>query len=378
MSRISPFLTPDLTKVGLSRELSDAIGSSADKGGLETTLFSAALGADLPKAYTAGLGQSRYLTNTYLDQMYRNAMSRNRTNPFSDINVANFTPETVKMFQDSYDPITGKYDYSKLEERFKAATDTDEIALSEFDARFDKLNEQQRKQVLDIQKQKKIDLQIASAGENAYLKTINQKEAEYATGMINEVRPTAKRNINELYRVLERLEKGDVNTGIGAEIKTNLQRAVNYFSKDPQLLESITDTELMNSALGRDVFKAIGQLGIGARGIDTPAERDFLRDVLTGRIPLTKQTLINMTKFRLDRELAGAERYNQDLKNGRYQRYQDEFNVNLEPLDISNPYTDQPYVPYSPLKDLSDDDLDNQLREKFKKANFSMNVTEGQ
>jgi len=259
MSRISPFLTPDLTKVGLSRELSDAIGSSADKGGLETTLFNVALGADLPKAYTAGLGQSRYLTNTYLDQMYRNAMSRNRTNPFADINVANFTPETVKMFQDSYDPVTGKYDYSKLQERFKAATDTDEIALSLFDSRFDRLTGEQRQQVLSKQQEIKRDLQVASAGENSYLRTIGQKEGEYAAGMINDVRPTAKRNINELYSVLERLEKGDVNTGIGAEIKTNVQRAIAYFSKDPQLLESITDTELMHSAFGKDVFKAMGQ-----------------------------------------------------------------------------------------------------------------------
>jgi hypothetical protein len=42
----------------------------------------------------------------------------------------------------------------------------------------------------------------------------------------------------------------------------------------------------------------IGTLGIGARGMDTPAEREFMRQVLTGTIALNKETLIRMAEIR--------------------------------------------------------------------------------
>lgn len=38
--------------------------------------------------------------------------------------------------------------------------------------------------------------------------------------------------------------------------------------------------------MGADVFAMLKPLGIGARGLDTPAERKFLQEVLTGKIGL--------------------------------------------------------------------------------------------
>ena len=46
--------------------------------------------------------------------------------------------------------------------------------------------------------------------------------------------------------------------------------------------EALKNTQVINALMRRGVFRAIKDLGIGARGIDTPAERDFLIQVLTG------------------------------------------------------------------------------------------------
>lgn len=336
MATINPFLTPDLSTVGVDPTLAKTISDATTKQGTTAALAGLAFGQDLPQAYGSGIGAANRTQSLYLDQLYRNQLAQNRGKPFADIQAMNYTPESVKAFQASKTP-TGVYDYSLLQKAidpFVAATDTNEIAFSMYDKPFRNLTTDERQKVLTKQQMYKRDLQVASAGETSFLRESGKLEAEYQGNMINKAMPEARRNVTELQNVMRLIKEGDVNTGIGAELKTNIDRVVNYFKKDPALLDRISDTELLNSALGRDVFKAIGQLGIGARGIDTPAERDFLRDVLTGRIQLTKQTLVDMTQNRIDRELAAINRYNRELTDGRYNRYQKEFNVKLEPVKI--------------------------------------------
>jgi len=65
------------------------------------------------------------------------------------------------------------------------------------------------------------------------------------------------------------------------------------------------------------VFGAINALGIGARGIDTPAEREFLREVVGGRITLTKETLLEMARIRRRAEENNIMRWNETLESGR-------------------------------------------------------------
>jgi hypothetical protein len=54
------------------------------------------------------------------------------------------------------------------------------------------------------------------------------------------------------------------------------------FQKTGLTKEALKNTQILNALQRRGVFRAIKELGIGARGIDTPAERDFLIKVLTG------------------------------------------------------------------------------------------------
>lgn len=60
------------------------------------------------------------------------------------------------------------------------------------------------------------------------------------------------------------------------------EEAKRVFEKTGLTREALKNTQVVNALMRRGVFRAIKELGIGARGIDTPAERDFLIQVLTG------------------------------------------------------------------------------------------------
>lgn len=60
----------------------------------------------------------------------------------------------------------------------------------------------------------------------------------------------------------------------------------------------LKNTELLNAKMRAGVFRAIADLGIGARGIDTPAERDFLIQVMTGDASSQRATLTALVEER--------------------------------------------------------------------------------
>jgi len=94
------------------------------------------------------------------------------------------------------------------------------------------------------------------------------------------------------------LRNTDINTGLGADLFTVLDKARSHVAADKKAGKRAVNTEYLDSLLGSAVFPQIQALGIGARGMDTPAEREFLRKVMTGTVGLTKDTLIQMTELR--------------------------------------------------------------------------------
>lgn len=194
--------------------------------------------------------------------------------------------------------------------------------------------------VKEVEKYRAPSTTVTYGAQQAFGKTLQEEEAKILTTTVNETIPKSAQNVKNLQQTLAIIEKGQPNVGLLAEIKTNLDRARAIYSKDPELVKTLTDTQLLDAVLGADVFKAIGELGIGARGIDTPAEREFLRKVLTGKITLEKSTLIELTKKRLNKEKAIIQRYNKDLESGRYKRYEEELGRKLQPIDLGT--EDQP------------------------------------
>lgn len=127
----------------------------------------------------------------------------------------------------------------------------------------------------------------------------------------------AVKDIRKIDETIKLLEEGNVDTGFGAEFRQNLRRVVSLFSNDPERIDTLSDTELLNSAVGQEVFGAITSLGIGARGLDTPAEREFLREVLAGKITLTKDTLLRMAAIRRKAAENQIADWNDILESGR-------------------------------------------------------------
>ena len=79
--------------------------------------------------------------------------------------------------------------------------------------------------------------------------------------------------------------------------------------------------QVVEAMLGSDVFPMIKSLGIGARGLDTPAEREFLMKVMTGSIALEKDALIRMTEIRRNIAKRAIEKYNARVKSGQMDRF---------------------------------------------------------
>lgn len=93
---------------------------------------------------------------------------------------------------------------------------------------------------------------------------------------------------------------------------------VAFGDRSPERINRLTDAELIDATLGADVFGAIGELGIGARGLDTPAEREFLRQVLTGTTETTPSALLYLAYLRQKIQSRTAEQYNSLFDSGAY------------------------------------------------------------
>jgi hypothetical protein len=157
---------------------------------------------------------------------------------------------------------------------------------------------------------------LVDMGENTLEKVGVAALAEGLTNQYNAALNAAG-NIRKIDETITLLQNSDADTGFGAEFRQNIRKAQSLYSEDPELLKTLSDTELLNAALGQNVFGAINSLGIGARGIDTPAEREFLREVLAGRISLTKDALLEMARIRRRAEENNIMRWNDTLQSGR-------------------------------------------------------------
>ena len=127
--------------------------------------------------------------------------------------------------------------------------------------------------------------------------------------------------VGKLDETLNILRNQDINTGLGADVFNVLDKAKAQFAADKEAGKRVTSTEYLDALLGSDVFPQIQALGIGARGMDTPAEREFLRKVMTGSIALNKDTLIKMTELRRKGLESTARRYNDRVEAGELDRY---------------------------------------------------------
>jgi hypothetical protein len=127
---------------------------------------------------------------------------------------------------------------------------------------------------------------------------------------------SAARGLARDYDTLRLLREGKPSTGVTSEIETNFARWRGKFGGDPESIQVATDSQLLEALLGSQVFEQIQSLGIGARGLDTPAEREFLREVISGTRKLDKDTLIQMAEMRAKYKEDLVNDYNSRIESG--------------------------------------------------------------
>jgi cell fate (sporulation/competence/biofilm development) regulator YmcA (YheA/YmcA/DUF963 family) len=147
---------------------------------------------------------------------------------------------------------------------------------------------------------------------------VGQTTAEGMIGTINE----DFAEYEKLQNVSEMLQNPDFeyyegNFGDWKEKATKFfQNALGTNFTSDQMDEWLANTENLNAMLQMDVFRAIKELGIGARGLDTPAERDFLIKVMTGNATVSRNALIQLTNRRRDKAKKKVDLFNQAEGNG--------------------------------------------------------------
>ena len=187
---------------------------------------------------------------------------------------------------------------------------------------------------------------VINMGEKAYEKGIGEAAAaqhmgEYAAAV---AAPEALAKLDEVQGLIK---SGNVTTGIGAELIQNANRLRAQFANDIKAGKTVSNTQLLDSLLGSDVFPMIGALGIGAKGMDTPAEREFLRQSFTGTKEFTPETLSRLTEIRRNMHLRAVDKFQKSNEKGTYKRF----------FDISgNPVPDFSGIP--PIKGLNGEPLD--------------------
>ena len=159
---------------------------------------------------------------------------------------------------------------------------------------------------------------------------------------------SAPEQVVKLDETLNLLKTQDVNTGIGAALFTALDKARGQFLADKAAGKRVTSTEYLDALLGSDVFPQIQALGIGARGLDTPAEREYLRKVMTGTIELNKDTLIKMAEFRRRGLETTVSKYNKLVNSGQLDKFFEARGRVKETFELPKAETSAPTVAQIP------------------------------
>ena len=129
------------------------------------------------------------------------------------------------------------------------------------------------------------------------------------------------RELPRLYQTLDLLNSGNVNAGIFSELKTEIDRIKSSILNDPQAGKKASDSQVFDALTGSRVFTLFQQLGLGARGLDTPAERMFMIEVLTGRRTFELDALKELTRLAIKDNENVVKNYARKYETGSLDRY---------------------------------------------------------
>jgi len=178
--------------------------------------------------------------------------------------------------------------------------------------------------------------------ENSYAKSATQDIYQDHKDIVDGL-PKLLQQIRKIYAmqdILDRADEGEIRTGIFEPMQTGLSRffaGLGLGSGD-----QATSMQVLQSYMGSDVFPLIKALGIGARGMDTPAERIFLQQSFVGDPTMEVSALKEITQRRLNILLEALDIYNtrantltEDGQNSAYfKMYEDTFKIRINPVNV--------------------------------------------
>jgi hypothetical protein len=145
---------------------------------------------------------------------------------------------------------------------------------------------------------------------------------------------TANENLPKMYTALNILKTQPITTGLGYQFYDIINQVRAQYLSDKEAGVEVTNNQYLDSLVGGDVFNAIADLGIGARGIDTPAEKDFLLEVVTGKRSLSENALIAITEMRIKNTEKSVKKFNDYLSKGDYADYEKALGRKLNPIQL--------------------------------------------
>jgi hypothetical protein len=287
-------------------------------------------GSALPyvgKAFLGGMGASQDVIDRALTSEYRKQLTANRGDNIRTIKQDRFEITQEKQPDGTYKEIARSPIDAPLQEKPEGFTDTYKNAALELfgTANINSLSAEDRVKVGKLARENQAANKpetkiVMPAGQTKYEERLGTIRAEQDVELVNTANKS-KNNISKIDMTLNQIQNSDAITGFGADIQKNVNRFKAKVLKDAKAGKQVADTEILDAFLGSDVFPQIGALGIGAKGLDTPAEREFLRQVMTGTISMDKNALIKMTQIRRDIEKRSIDRYNQALQSGELDDY---------------------------------------------------------
>ena len=281
----------------------------------------------LGKAFLGGMGASQDVIDRGLNNAYRNKILTSRDDNIRTIKQDRFEITQEKQPDGTYKEIGRSALDAPVTEKPEGFTDTyKNVAIELFGtANPSVLTLEQRKQLgaeikaREIAKKPETKI-VMPAGQTKYDETLGAIRAKQDVEIV-ETANKSKNNISKIDMTLNQIQNSNAITGFGADIQKNVNRFAAKVLKDAKAGKQVADTEILDAFLGSDVFPQIGALGIGAKGLDTPAEREFLRQVMTGTVSMNKDALIKMTQIRRDIEKRSIDRYNSAVDSGELNDY---------------------------------------------------------
>jgi hypothetical protein len=147
---------------------------------------------------------------------------------------------------------------------------------------------------------------------------------------------TANENLPKMYTALNILKTQPITTGLGYQFYDIINQIRSQYLSDKEAGVEVTNSQYLDSLVGGDVFNAIADLGIGARGIDTPKEKDFLLEVITGKRSLSEKALIAITEMRIENTEKSVKKFNDYLSKGDYKDLETILGRKLSPIELRN------------------------------------------